>query len=115
MLVEERAERRFGIGVLREHASARYLADVGRLQMDLLREAVHKAGKLDLLVVETADQLAQLLLGGDDEPVLAATDAAEALYDRGEVQHLLDVTGDELAHLVNNEQQGLPGAAALHQ
>ena len=83
--------------------------------MDLLGEAVHEPGELDLLVVETADQLAELLLGGHDEPVLAAPDAPEALDDRLEVEHLLDVAGDELADLVDHEQQGLARAAALHQ
>ena len=109
------AERRLGVGVLGEHAAAGDLGDVRRLQVDLLREAVHEAGELDLLVVETADQLAELLLRGHDQPVLAAPDAAEALDDGLEVEHLLDVAGDELADLVDHEQQGLAGAAALHQ
>ena len=66
------AERRLGGGVLGEHAPARDLGDVRRLEVDLQREAVHEAGELDLLVVEAADELAELLLRGDDEPVLAA-------------------------------------------
>ena len=40
--------------------------------MNLQREAVHQARKLDLLVIEPADELAKLLLRSDDDPVLAA-------------------------------------------
>ena len=78
--------------------------------MDLDWEAVHQAGELDLLVVEAADQLAELLLRGHDDPVLAATLDAEALHDRLQVEHLLDVSGDELADFVDDEHAALwPG------
>ena len=93
-----------------EHAAARDLGDVGGLEVDLEREAVHQAGELDLLVVEAADELAELLLRGDDDPVLAAARRAEALHDGLQVEHLLDVAGDELADLVDDEHQRLcPG------
>ena len=111
MLVEELPERCLRGGVLREDAPARDLGDVGRLEMDLQREAVHQAGKLDLLVVEAADELAELLLRGDDDPVLAATLDAEALHDGLQVEHLLDVASDELADLVDDEHQALARAA----
>jgi hypothetical protein len=39
--------------------------------MDLQREAVHQPGEFDFLVVEAADELAELLLRSDDDPVLA--------------------------------------------
>ena len=68
-----------------------------------------------MLVVEAADQLAELLLGGDDDPVLAAARRAQALDDRLQVEHLLDVTGDELADLVDDEHQGFGPVAASHQ
>ena len=40
---------------------------------------------------------------------------AEVLNDRLEIQHLLDITGDELANLVDDEQQGLAWAPPLHE
>ena len=115
VLVEELAERGLRGGVLREHAAARDLGDVRRLEMDLEREAVHQPRELDLLVVETADELAELLLRSDDDPVLAAALHAEALHDRLQVEHLLNVAGDELADLVDDEHQSLAGPAPLHQ
>ena len=72
VLVEELSQRLLRGGILGQHASAGDLGDVRRLQMDLQREAVHQAGKLDLLVVEAADELAKLLLRSDDDPVFAA-------------------------------------------
>ena len=98
-------------GVLRQHAPARDLGDVGRLEVDLQREAVHQARELDLLVVEAADELAELLLRGDDDPVLAAALHAEALHDGLQVEHLLNVARDELADLVDDEHQALARAA----
>ncbi len=109
MLVEELAEIGLRGGVLREHAPAGDLGDVGRLEVDLEREAVHQAGQLDLLVVEAADELAELLLRGDDDPVLAAALHAQVLHDGLKVEHLLDVAGDELADLVDDEHQALAG------
>ena len=115
VLVEELPERCLRGGVLREHAPAGDLGDVGRLEVDLQREAVHQAGELDLLVVEAADELAELLLRGDDDPVLAAALHAEALHDGLQVEHLLDVARDELADLVDDEHQRVARLAALHQ
>ena len=83
--------------------------------MDLQREAVHQAGKLDLLVVEAADELAKLLLRSDDDPVLAAAFDAEALNDGLQVEHLLYVTSDELADFVDDEHERLARSPALHQ
>ena len=37
------------------------------------------------------------------------------LHDGLEVEHLLDVAGDELAHLVDDDHQGVAGLATLHQ
>ena len=102
---EELAERRLGIGVLGEDALARDLGDVGRLEVDLQREAVHQPGELDALVVEPADELVELLLRGDDEPHLAAANAAEALDDRLQVEHLLHVARHELPDLVDDEDE----------
>ena len=107
MVVVELAEAGLGRRVLGEDAAARDLGDVRRLEVDLLREAVHQPRQLDLLVVEAADDLAELLLGGDDDPVLATPGPSQALDDRLEVEHLLHVTGDELADLVDDEHQGL--------
>ena len=80
--------------------------------MDLEREAVHQAREFDVAVVEAADQFVQLLLRRDDDPVLAAPLDAELLDDRLEVEHLLDVAGDELADLVDDEHQRLARARA---
>ena len=111
VLVEELPERRLRGGVLREDASAGDLGDVGRLQVDLQGKAVHQPGELDLLVVEAADELAELLLRGDDDPVLAAALHAEALHDGLQVEHLLDVARDELADLVDDEHERSAQAA----
>ena len=79
--------------------------------MDLEGEAVHQARQLDLLVVEAADELAELLLRSDDDPVLAAALHAEALHDGLQVEHLLHVAGDELADFVDHEHQRLAQVA----
>ena len=78
-------------------------------------KAVHQAGKLDLLVVEAADELAELLLRRDDDPVLPAALYAEALHDGLQIEHLLHVARDELADLVDHEHQRTGRVAALHQ
>ena len=62
VLGEELAQVLLGLGVLRQHALARDLRDVRRLQVDLQREAVHEARQLDPLVVEPTDELAELFL-----------------------------------------------------
>ncbi len=83
--------------------------------MHLEREAVHQARKLDVLVVEAADEFVELLLRRHHDPVLAAPLDAELLDDRLEVEHLLDVAGDELPDFVDDEHQGLAGLPPLHQ
>src|SRR6516165_4002965 len=83
--------------------------------MNLKRKAVHQTRMLDPLVVEPGNELAELLLGGDDHPVLATAPHAEVLHDRLQVEHLLDVTRDELAHLVHHEHEGTPGLPKLHE
>ena len=115
VLVEELPERGLCACVLREHAAARDLGDVARLQVNLQRESVHQAGQLDFLVVEAGDKLAELLLGGDDDPVLAAPLHAELLHDCLQIEHLLDVAGDELTDLVDHEHEREPRLAALHE
>ena len=45
----------------------------------------------------------------------AITDDAEVLDDRLEVEHLLDVTCDELTDLVDHKHEALTGPASLHQ
>ena len=85
------------------------------MDLQLRGEAVHEAGELDPPVVQATDQLGELLLGGDHDPQLAPADAAEALHHGLQVEHLLHVAGDELAHLVDDEQQVLAGSAAAHQ
>ena len=62
VLGEELAQVLLGLGVLRQHALARDLGDVRRLQVDLQREAIHEARQLDPLVVEPTDELGELFL-----------------------------------------------------
>ena len=47
IVLEQLAENLLGLGVLRQDAAARHLGDVGRLEVDLKREAVHQARQLD--------------------------------------------------------------------
>ena len=47
--------------------------------------------------------------------MLAAPDAAEALDDGLEVEHLLHVAGDELADLVDDEDDGVARLPPAHQ
>ncbi len=115
VLVEELSQGLLRGSIFRQNTSAGDLGDVRRLQMDLQREAVHQAGKLDLLVVEAADELAKLLLRSDDDPVLAAAFHAEALNNGLQVEHLLYVASDELANFVDDEHQRLARPPALHQ
>src|SRR5260370_1839635 len=103
VLVENFAEHRLCGGVLREHAATRDLGDVGRLEVNLEREAIHQASEFDLLVVEPADELAEVLLRSNDDPVLATALHAQALHDGLKVQHLLHVARDELAHFIDDE------------
>ena len=84
------------------------------MNLQRLREAVHQSGELDPPVVESTHELAQLLLGGHDQPVLAAPLDAEMLDDRLEIEHLLDVTGDELADLVDHEDERVARLAPIH-
>src|SRR3954452_1400260 len=85
--------------------------------MDLqgLRKAVHQARELHPRVVEPTHELAQLLLGRDDEPHLSAAHATKAVYDRREIEHLLYVARDELADLVDDEDERLAGLPSAHQ
>ena len=115
VLVEELSERSLGGRVLREHAAAGHLGDVRRFEMDLQRETVHQAGKLDLLVVEAADELAKLFLRRDHNPVLAAALYAEALHHGLQIEHLLHVARDKLANFIDDEHQALARAPTLHQ
>ena len=78
------------------------------------KRSIRRASSM-LLVVESADEFVELLLGRHHDPVLAAPLDAELLDDRLEVEHLLDVAGHELPDLVDDEHQGLAGLAALHQ
>src|ERR1039457_1014264 len=113
--VEEPPEHRLCVGILREDTSARYLRDVGRLQVYLQGKPIHEPCEFDLLVVQTADELAQLLLWGDDDPVLASALHPEALHDGLKVKHLLNVACDELTHLIHDEHERAPRLTALHQ
>src|SRR5206468_10833881 len=83
--------------------------------MDLLRKAVHEAGKFDLLVVEAADEFTEFLLRRNDDPVFASSLCSEILNDGLEVEHLLHIPGDELAHFIDHEHQAMAGLSALHQ
>ena len=83
--------------------------------MNLQREAVHEAASSTRRVVESADELVQLLLRRDDEPHRPAADAAEALHHRLEVEHLPDVARHELSDLVDHEDERVPGLPTGHQ
>ena len=83
--------------------------------MNLQGEAVHEPGQFHPLVVQSPHQFIQLLLGGDHNPHPAPTHAAQTLYRSLQIQHFLDVPGNELAHLVNHEGQAFSGAASLHE
>ena len=113
--VEQPAEHLLAPGVLGEHATAGDLRDVGRLQVDLDGESIHQARQLDAAGVDAAHQLGELFLGGDDQPHLAAAHAAQALDQRLEIEHLLDVARDELPHFVHHEHQRAPGATSVHE
>ena len=91
------------------------MSDGSRCTCKRLREAVHQAGELHPRVVESADELVELLLRGDDEPHLPAPDATEALHDRLEVEHLLHVARDELPDLVDDEDERLARLPPVHQ
>ena len=71
--------------------------------MNLLRETIHQSSKLDLLVVEAADKLAELFLRRDDNPMLASAPDAETLNDGLQVEHLLNVACNELAHFIDDK------------
>ena len=107
----EGAEGGLGVGVLGEDPLGRDLGNVGGLEVDLRGEPVHEPGELDAGAVEAADDLGELLLGGHGEPEPSAPDAAEGLDKGLDVEHLLDVAGDELADFVDHEKQGCDRAA----
>src|SRR5262249_53879579 len=60
--IVKRAELFLGRCVLCEYPLASNLRDVRRLKMNLRLEPVHQSGELDPRIVETAYQLAELLL-----------------------------------------------------
>lgn len=115
MRLEQLAEPILTLRVLGEHSAAGDLRDVRGLQMDLKREAIHQAGQFDAPVVEAANQFGEFLLRGDDEPHLAAPDASQALDQRLEIEHLLDVPCHELTDFVHHEDQCAIRATATHQ
>ena len=83
--------------------------------MNLRLEAVHQSGELDPRIVETAHQLAELLLRGDGKPVLAVAVDPKLLHDRLQVKHLVDITRHELANLVHHENHIMARLALRHQ
>src|SRR5690242_3435947 len=83
--------------------------------MDLQRKTIHQSGKFDLVIIETTDELAKLLLRSDHDPVFSATFHAEALNNGLQVEHFLHVARNELANFVDDKHQGLARTPALHQ
>jgi len=99
-----------------EHPLAGDLRNVGLFQVNCARETILQACKLDLLGVECAHDLVQLLLRGDNNPagsrcfpsfyaVLAF--APESLYYSLEVEHLLHTAGNILPYFIDDENQGM--------
>src|SRR5262245_32386264 len=78
-------------------------------------KTIHETSKLDPRVVESADELVELLLGGDDEPHAPASHSAEVLDDRLKIEHLLHVTRHELADLVDHEHKRAARLASVHE
>ncbi len=115
MLCEQLPQLFLGFGILGEHPLAGDLGNIGRLQVHLQREAVHQPGQLHPFVIQAPHQLRELLLGGDHQPHLAATDPAEVLHHGLQIQHLLHIPGHKLAHLVHHKQKRFARAAAQHQ
>src|SRR5262245_34525547 len=85
------------------------------MDLQLTGKAINQTRELDLLVIEAADELAELLLRGDHDPVLPAPLDSEVLHHRLQVEHLLDVASDELADLVDDKYQALARPPSLHQ
>ena len=71
--------------------------------------------ELDLLVVEAGGEFVELLLGGDYKPVSSTAPDAELLHDGLQVEHLLNVAGDELADLVHDKDQGVAGPSTADE
>ncbi len=71
MLFVQLAEQLLRRRILRQHALRCHLGDVRRLEVHLkwLRESVHQPRQLDSSIVQTAGELAELLLRRHDEPV----------------------------------------------
>ena len=117
VLGEEPAQALLRRRVFREHALARNLGDVRGLEVDLglTRKTVHQSGQLDPLVVEPSHQLGQLFLGGHHDPQPATPDPPQVLDHRLKVQHLLNIAGDELTHLIHHEDEHFARASPLHE
>jgi hypothetical protein len=115
VVVVELAENRLGRGGLLQDASARHFRDIRRLQVNLQGEAVHQLGELNPAIIQTTHDLAEALLRGDRNPVFAPPLYAELLHNPLEVEHLLGISGDELANLVDHEHEGVARFAALHE
>jgi hypothetical protein len=71
--------------------------------VNLKREAVHETRQFDAPVIESADEFGKFFLRSYDQPHLAPANAAQALNQRLEIEHLLDIASDELADLVDYE------------
>ena len=83
--------------------------------MHLQRKAIHQPGQFHSFVIEPSHQLRELLLGGDHQPHLAASDPAEVLNHGLKIEHLLHISSHELTHLIHHKQKRFAGATAQHQ
>ena len=114
---EQLLERRLGQRLLGQHPLGGDLPDVGGGEIDPVAEAVLELRQIDpLRVPEGRNHFVELLLRGDDDPagsrdlaflqqILA--DLAELLDGGPQVFDLVAAAGDVLAHLVDDEDEGL--------
>ena len=117
----ELLQQRHGLRLLGQDALGGHLSDVGRSEIDAIREAVLHRSESDLLRVDGRNHFLQLLLGRDHDPNgrndlvglgKALADLAELLHGRPQVFDLVAAAGDVLPHFVDDENQRLAGTAA---
>ena len=86
--------------------------------MYLDRETIHQPGEFNPFVVETANQLGEFFLRGDDDPAWGRsfaildevpTDLAEFLDGGSEIFDLVAATGIVLSHFVDDEDDCFAG------
>ena len=92
-------------GFLVEQSFLDHFDRVGAVEFEFDREAALDLGKIvALALVLVTDDRVEVLLGRDDDPCAAVGLHAQVFGDGLQVEHALCAVADELAHLIDHEE-----------